>query len=133
MTVYVLYHNVRSDNVPQWNYIPDESIIAKRPDQITQFDLDFVENMPNTDIVYAKIEQVPAQSNWLYVIPHVYNTAFYDRPDLKIFDHFMSIPRLQNDLIAGYGRILFDYGLEGLLSSNFVQGQLSRFFTRNNI
>ena len=133
MTIYVLYHNARAGNVQQWNYIPDESIIAKCADQITQFDIRFVENMPNTDVVYAKIEQVPAQSNWLYVIPHVYNNAFYDRPDLKIFDHFMSIPRLWDDLVAGYGRILFDYGLEGLLSPNFVQGQLSGFFTRNNI
>ena len=133
MTIYVLYHNARAGDVPQWNYIPDESIIAKRPDQIKQFDMGVVENMPNTDVVYAKIEQVPAHSNWLYVIPHVYNNAFYDRPDLKIFDHFMSIPRLRDDLAAGYGRILFDYGLEGLLSPNFIQGQLSEFFTRNNI
>jgi hypothetical protein len=133
MTIYIIYHNARAGNIPQWNYIPDESIIAKQPDQITQFDLDFVENMPNTDIVYAKIEQVPEHSNWLYVIPHVYNNAFYDRTDLKIFDHFMSIPRLWDDLIAGYGRILFDYGLEGSLSPNFVQGQLVEFFTRNRI
>ena len=112
MAIYILYHNVRSDTIPQWNYIPDTSVLLKNwPTNLEQFDLR-LDSMPNTDVVYAKIEDVPENSNWLYSLNNLYNHSLYSRTDLTIFDYFKSAPRLMADLIAGYGRILCTSGHE---------------------
>jgi hypothetical protein len=128
MTIYILYHNVRSDTIPQWNYIPDTSLLLPSwPTNVEQFDLR-LDSMPNTDIVYAKIEDVPERSNWLYSLNNLYNHSLYKRTDLTIFDYFKSIPRLVTDLIAGYGRIVYDDRREGYLYPNYVKGEIEGFF-----
>lgn len=133
MTVYILYHNVRSDNIPQWNYIPDPQQLTNWSADPTQFDMKFIENMPNTAVAYARIEDVPVGSNWLYPLHNLYNNSVYTRSDLKIFDHFMSVPRLWDDLLTGRGRILYDVSREGFLFPNFVLGQVEGFFKQNGI
>lgn len=133
MTIYILYHNVRSDTIPQWNYIPDRSILLKNwPTNVEQFDLR-LDSMPNTDVAYAKIEDVPEHSNWLYLLNNLYNHSLYLRTDLTIFDYFKSVPRLMSDLIAGYGRIVYDDRREGYLYPNYVRGEIEGFFTRYDI
>ena len=128
MAIYILYHNVRSDTIPQWNYIPDTSVLLKNwPTNLEQFDLR-LDSMPNTDVVYAKIEDVPENSNWLYSLNNLYNHSLYSRTDLTIFDYFKSAPRLMADLIAGYGRILYDDRREGYLYPNYVRGEIEGFF-----
>lgn len=124
----MLYHNVRSGTIPQWNYIPDVSVLLKNwPTNVEQFDLR-LDSMPNTDVVYAKIEDVPEQSNWLYSLNNLYNHDLYRRSDLTIFDYFKSVPRLMSDLIAGYGRIMYDDRREGYIYSNYVKGEIEGFF-----
>jgi hypothetical protein len=128
MTIYILYHNTRSEKIPQWNYIPDVSLLLKNwPINAEQFDLR-LDSMPNTDVVYAKIEDVPEHSNWLYSLNNLYNHDLYRRSDLTIFDYFKSVPRLMTDLIAGYGRIVYDDRREGYLYSNYVRGEIEGFF-----
>jgi hypothetical protein len=133
MTIYIIYHNVRSGNIPQWNYIPDSSVLPNTTPDIAQFDMHFIDNMPNTDVVYAKIEDVPERSNWLYSLNNLYNHNLYTRDDLATFDYFKSVPRLMNDLIAGYGKIMYDDRREGYLYPNYVKGEIQGFFKRYGI
>ena len=133
MTIYILYHNVRSNTIPQWNYIPDASVLLPSwPTNVEQFDLQ-LDSMPNTDVVYAKIEDVPERSNWLYSLNNLYNHSLYRRSDLTIFDYFKSVPRLMTDLIAGYGRIMYDDRREGYLYPNYVRGEIEGFFKMYDI
>lgn len=133
MTIYILYHNVRDGHVPQWNYIPDVELMPQWAGPATQFDMDFVEYMPNTDVKYATIDNVPDDANWLYIIQNVYSNLLYAHTGLKVFDYFMSVPRLMADLLAGRGKIVYDDRREGYLYPNYVSGQLQTFFSRNNI
>ena len=124
----MLYHNVRSETTPQWNYIPDTSLLLPSwPINVVQFDL-CLDNMPNTDVIYAKIEDVPEHSNWLYSLNNLYNHSLYLRTDLTIFDYFKSVPRLMSDLIAGYGRIMYDDRREGYIYPNYIKGEIEGFF-----
>ncbi len=133
MTIYILYHNIRNAKIPQWNYIPDAESIPHWKGNIDQFDFTLVESMPNTDVVYARLEDVPIGSKWIYAINNLYSNSVYEQHGLDVFDHFLSIPRLMNDLLAGNGRILFDDRREGYLYDNYVDGQISQFFTSKQI
>lgn len=133
MTIYILYHNKRDDVIPQWNYIPDPTIMPKWVGDGTQFDLDIVESLINSDVEYARLDQLPAGSKWIYVLHNYYDNIVYERHGLDVLDHFLSIPRLVDDLLLGHGRILFDDRREGYLYTNYISGQLGQFFSNKNI
>lgn len=133
MTIYILYHIVRDNHIPQWNYIPNPNIITRWAGPSDQFDMTIVDSMPNTDAVYATIDQVPQGSNWIYLIPNLYENSVYTNTNFHIFTHFKSVPRLMDDLLKGYGRIMFDDRREGYLYPNYIYGQIQQFFTNNGI
>lgn len=133
MTIYILYHNIRDDQIPQWNYIPNPDILTRWRGPKNQFDLSLLESMPNTDVQYARIDQVPPGSNWIYVIPNLYDNRVYTNDNFHIFTHFKSVPRLMDDLLKGVGCVMFDDRREGYLYPNYIYGQIQQFFTRNSI
>ncbi len=133
MTIYILYHNKRNGDIPQWNYIPNPTILPRWNVSPEELDMTIVNDMPNTDIVYATIDQVPEGGKWIYLIPNLYENSIYDNPDVDIFDHLKSNHRLMTELLNGIGRVMFDIRREGFLFPNFVHGQVEGMFKLHNI
>lgn len=133
MKIYIIYHNIRDNRIPQWNYIPNPQILTRWAGPAEQFDMNIIDSMPNTDVEYATIDQVPAGSNWLYIIPNLYENVIYTNSNFHIFNHFKSVPRLMSDLLQGFGRIVFDDRREGYLYPNYIYGQIQQFFSGNGI
>lgn len=133
MTIYILYHNTRNNHIPQWNYIPNTESIPHWNGDADQFDFTLVESMPNTDIVYARLEDIQLGSKWIYAINNLYSNSVYEQNGMDVLNHFCSTPRLLADLHNGNGRILFDDRREGYLYDNYVGGQISQFFISKQI
>lgn len=122
MEVHVLYHNTRDGHVPQWNFIPTREQVAHwhgYPDDI--FDMDMVDELPNSGLRYSRLGEVPPGEPWIYELRNYYDLDMYPRHADAILSHFMSEPRLMSDLLAGHGYLLYNDRREGFIDPWFLR------------
>lgn len=131
--VHVLYHNTRDGIVPQWNFIPTAEQVPHwhaYPDDI--FDMDLVDELPNSGLRYSRLDDVPPGDPWIYELRNYYDLGMYPNHSDSILGHFVSEPRLMSDLRSGHGYLLFNDRREGFLDPWFI-GVLLEAWDRHGI